>query len=107
MKISIGNHDSDEEEGPEITVQFLDHFNLDKQYYSFSKGSVFFLVMSTQTSYSENSEQFNFVKQELEKASKDPNIDWIVVDYHKLIYTAKSHHAGLTSFRDIYHPLFD
>ncbi|HJU59730.1 MAG TPA: metallophosphoesterase, partial [Nitrososphaeraceae archaeon] len=107
MNISIGNHDSDEEEGPEITVQFLDHFNLDKQYYSFTKGNVFFLVMSAQTSYSENSEQFNFVKQELEKASKDPNIDWIVVYYHKPIYAASTKHAGLTSFRDIYHPLFD
>src|SRR5215218_1767715 len=107
MKISIGNHDSDEEEGPEITVQFLDHFNLDKQYYSFSKGSVFFLVMSTQVSYSKNSEQFNFVKQELEKASKDPNIDWVVVYYHKPMYASSTKHTGLTSLRDIYHPLFD
>ena len=63
--------------------------------------------MSTQDSYSKNSEQFNFVKQELEKASKDPNIDWIVVYYHKPIYTSTSKHAGLTSLRDIYHPLFD
>ncbi|HET7643154.1 MAG TPA: metallophosphoesterase, partial [Nitrososphaeraceae archaeon] len=107
MKISLGNHDSDEEEGPEITVQFLDHFNLDKQYYSFTKGNVFFLVMSTQVSYSKNSEQFNFVKQELEKASTDPNIDWIVVYYHKPMYASSTKHAGLTSLRDIYHPLFD
>jgi predicted phosphodiesterase len=107
MKISIGNHDSDEEEGPEITLQFLDHFKLNKQYYSFNKGNVFFLVMSTQDSYSENSQQFNFVKQELEKASKDPNIDWIVVYYHKPMYASSSKHAGLTSLRDIYHPLFD
>ena len=107
MNITIGNHDSDEEEGPEITVQLLDHFNLDKQYYSYTKGNVFFLVMSTQTSYSENSEQFNFVQQELDKASKDPNIDWIVVSYHKPIYATSTKHTGLTSFRDIYHPLFD
>ena len=63
--------------------------------------------MSTQDSYSKNSEQFNFVKQELEKASKDPNIDWIVVYYHKPIYTSPTKHAALTSFGDIYHPLFD
>ncbi len=107
MNITIGNHDSDEEESQAITVQLLDHFSLDKQYYSYTKGNVFFLVMSTQISYSENSEQFNFVKQELEKASKDPNIDWIVVYYHKPIYTASTKHAGLTSLRDIYHPLFD
>jgi predicted MPP superfamily phosphohydrolase len=107
MKITIGNHDSDEEEGPEITVQLLDHFKLNKQYYSFNKGNVFFLVMSTQDSYSKNSPQFNFVKQELEKASKDPNIDWIVVYYHKPMYASSTKHEGLTSFRDIYHPLFD
>ncbi|MGZ5550345.1 MAG: metallophosphoesterase, partial [Nitrososphaeraceae archaeon] len=107
MKISIGNHDSDEDEGPEITAQLLDHFKLNKQYYSFNKGNVFFLVMSTQDSYSENSEQFNFVKQELEKASKDPNIDWVVVYFHKPMYSSPSKHAGLTSLRDIYHPLFD
>ncbi|MGZ5489618.1 MAG: LamG-like jellyroll fold domain-containing protein, partial [Nitrososphaeraceae archaeon] len=107
MKISIGNHDSDEDEGPEITAQLLDHFKLNKQYYSFNKENVFFLVMSTQDSYSENSEQFNFVKQELEKASKDPNIDWVVVYFHKPMYSSPSKHAGLTSLRDIYHPLFD
>src|SRR5918993_1433323 len=106
MKITIGNHDSDEEEGPEITLQLLDHFKLNKQYYSFNKGNVFFLVMSTQDSYSENSQQFNFVKQELEKASKDPNIDWIVVYYHKPMYASSTKHEGLTSFRDISHPLF-
>jgi len=107
MKITIGNHDSDEEEGPEITVQLLDHFKLNKQYYSFNKGNVFFLVMSTQDSYSKNSQQFNFVKQELEKVSNDPNIDWIVVYYHKPMYASSTKHEGLTSFRDIYHPLFD
>src|SRR5215207_6666857 len=107
MKITIGNHDSDEEEGPEITVQLLDHFKLNKQYYSFNKGNVFFLIMSTQDSYSKNSQQFNFVKQELEKVSNDPNIDWIVVYYHKPMYASSTKHEGLTSFRDIYHPLFD
>ncbi|HZL23651.1 MAG TPA: metallophosphoesterase, partial [Nitrososphaeraceae archaeon] len=107
MKITIGNHDSEEEESTAITTQFLNHFKLNKQYYSFNKGNVFFLVMSTQDSYSKNSEQFNFVKQELEKASKDPNIDWIVVYYHKPIYTSTTKHAALTSLRDIYHPLFD
>ena len=107
MKITIGNHDSEEEESTALTGQFLNHFKLSKQYYSFNKGNVFFLVMSTQDSYSKNSEQFNFVKQELEKASKDPNIDWIVVYYHKPIYTSPTKHAALTSFGDIYHPLFD
>ena len=107
MKITIGNHDSEEEESTALTEQYLDHFKLSKQYYSFNKGNVFFLVMSTQDSYSKNSEQFNFVKQELEKASKDPNIDWIVVYYHKPIYTSPTRHAALTSFGDIYHPLFD
>ncbi len=107
MKITIGNHDSEEEESTALTGQYLNHFKLSKQYYSFNKGNVFFLVMSTQDSYSKNSEQFNFVKQELEKASKDPNIDWIVVYYHKPIYTSTTKHAALTSFGDIYHPLFD
>ena len=107
MKITIGNHDSDEEEGPELTEQFLDHFNLDKQYYSFIQGNTLFISMSTQVSFSENSEQFNFVKSELEKAANDNRILWKVVYFHKPPYAAPSKHEGLASLRDTYHPLFD
>ena len=107
MKITIGNHDSDEEEGPEITEQFLDHFNLDKQYYSFIEGNTLFISMSTQVSFSENSEQFNFVKSELEKAAQDNRILWKVVYFHKPAYAAPTKHEGEASLRDTYHPLFD
>ena len=64
--------------------------------------------MSTEVSFGIGSEQYNFVNNDLSKASEDPNIDWIVVLYHKLAYTSPSVFlSGSTTLRDTYHPLFD
>ena len=51
--------------------------------------------------------------EDLKKASSDPNINWIIVYYHKTAYTSPSIARPLTEiqpfteFRDLYHPLFD
>jgi 3',5'-cyclic AMP phosphodiesterase CpdA len=64
-----------------------------------------FVVLSTeQTS---NCSQYDFVKSDLARAASNSSIDWIIAYMHKPLYTSPSMHAGYTTMRDIYHPLFD
>ena len=54
-----------------------------------------------------NSDQYNFVVNDLRKAANNPDIKWIIVSLHRPIYTSPSASAPSISFRDPYHPLFD
>jgi hypothetical protein len=86
----------------------MNHFGLSKQFYSFNYQNVHFVVISTELTFTAGSEQYNFVNNDLSTAAADPNIDWIVVYYHKLAYTSPSVvHSGSATLRDTYHPLFD
>lgn len=109
MKISIGNHDVITKK---LLDSYLNHFSLSKQYYSFDFQSVHLLTMATELEWETGSEQYKFVKNDLEQVSKDPNIKWIIVTMHKPIYTSPngcsaSSCEGSKTLRDSYHPLFD
>jgi hypothetical protein len=105
----------------------MSHFNLTKQFYSFNYQNVHFTVISTELisnnsegielirNESEGIEQYEFVNADLASAASDPNIDWIVVYYHKEAYTSpystpakeEEIRTGLIRLRDAYHPLFE
>lgn len=109
MKISIGNHDVITKK---LLDSYLNHFSLSKQYYSFDFQNVHVLTMATELEWETGSEQYKFVKNDLEQVSKDPNIKWIIVTMHKPIYTSPngcsaSSCEGSKTLRDTYHPLFD
>ena len=110
MAIAIGNH---ENSGSEDLNTYLSHFGgLTRQYYSFNVQNVHFLVMATEISYSSGSAQHTFVKNDLAAASSNPDIDWIVVFFHKPMYSSSnscssSSCSGVNSLRDTYHALFD
>ena len=104
MKISFGNH---EFEGKSLLKQYMEYTNLDKQYYSFDSNNVHFISMATEAPYDQGSEQFKFINHDLMKTKTNPSIDWIIVYYHQPMYTSKTHHEGLESFRDLYHSLFN
>src|SRR5574339_600770 len=110
MAISIGNH---ENSGSQDLNTYLSHFGgLTQQYYSFNVQNVHFLVMATEISYSSGSAQHTFVTNDLAAASSDPDIDWIVVFFHKPMYSSSnscssSGCSGLSDLRDTYHALFD
>jgi Calcineurin-like phosphoesterase len=113
MKIAIGNHDV---ETTSLLNQYMSHFNLTRQFYSFNYHNVHFTVISTELlEGSEGKEQYQFVNADLASAASDPNIDWIVVCYHKIAYASPSVafpnldsvRTGLKSLRDLYHPLFE
>ena len=110
MQITIGNH---EDSSSEDLNAYINAFSLTKQFgqvYSFNFHNVHFLSMATEISYSTSSSQNAFVKQDLAAASQNQNIDWIIVYFHKPMYSSPSSCSscsGESSLRDIYHPLFD
>jgi hypothetical protein len=75
------------------------------------------IVMDTdRNSYSTGSSQYSFVVSELQKASQDSKIKWIVVYLHKQLYTSpntcgssscSNTGSDATNLRNIYHPKFD
>jgi hypothetical protein len=105
-KISFGNHEDDSSEG---FSGYMSHFGLSQTYYSFNHQNAHVLVMDTdKNSYSSGSSQYNFVVNDLQSASQNPNIDWIIVYFHKPMYTSPNNdHSGESSLRSTYHPLFD
>ena len=102
--ITLGNHDFSYNRFEEITS----HYELDPPYYySFNYGNVHFLSLATdEFDYQENSEQYQFVVEDLKTASSNPNIKWIVAFYHGPIFTENSD-MDYETLRDIYAPLFD
>jgi hypothetical protein len=106
--IAIGNHDV---ESPEKLDAYMNYFGLKEQYYSFDYENIHFTTISIELPFEEGSSQYSFVNNDLEKASMDPNIDWIVVYYHNLAYTSPADvgkgNGAEKELRDTYHPLFD
>jgi Concanavalin A-like lectin/glucanases superfamily/Calcineurin-like phosphoesterase/F5/8 type C domain len=108
MEIAIGNHEI--EESSQSLEQYLDHFNMPNQYHSFNLNNIHFLVLATDDSFGVNSNQHTFAVNDLQAASSNPNIDWIVVAFHKPLYDvpcSSDSCDGEDAFRNIYHPLFD
>jgi hypothetical protein len=104
-RISIGNNDVKTEL---LLQQYMNIFNLTRQYYYFDVQNVHFLAMSTELqNESDRLEQLNFVINDLYNASSNPAIDWIVVYFHRQAYTSPSLNTPDTIMRDTYHPLFD
>ena len=103
-KINIGNHDA---ESIGKLDSILNHFGLSKQFYSFDINNIHVLTMASEEEPKTNSDQYNFVVNDLRKAANNPDIKWIIVSLHRPIYTSPSASAPSISFRDPYHPLFD
>jgi predicted phosphodiesterase len=104
MKIAIGNHDTDQ---IGMLNKYMNHFGLSKQYYSFDYKNIHFIALSTEVSFNVNSAQHKFVENDLSKAASDPKTDWIIVYFHRPMYTLPSTHAAISSLRNTYHPLFE
>jgi len=56
--------------------------------------------------YDINSSQYNFVKNDLEAASRNPDIKWIIVYSYRPQYSSPSEHPENGDLRDLYHPIF-
>ena len=106
-RITIGNH---EDQSSEDNSAYLNHFGLSQQYYSFDYQDIHVVTMNSEQNYDLGSSQYNFVKEDLESASNNPNIHWIIVTFHQPAYSSPnscSSCKAATSIRDTYHPMFD
>ena len=104
IKIAIGNHDRD---SSKIYKQITKNHNLTNPYYSHDFLNVHFISLSTEHPYEEESKQYEFIKKDLEKTSKNPNIDWIIVHNHKAFYSTRNDKEDAEELRVTYHPLFE
>jgi predicted phosphodiesterase len=112
MKVVLGNHEmpSGEERdyfSENANEEFKKRFNLSKeQYYSFTNNNVHFVALSTEMAETEHSRQIAFVNNDLSKSSSDPDIDWIIVYFHRPLYTLPGSLGAEDELRKIYHPIF-
>jgi hypothetical protein len=58
----LGNHEDEDD--------YMDYFGLENQYYSFNEKNIHFLALSTETDFDDESEQYEFAKQDLENILK-------------------------------------
>ncbi|HET6727087.1 MAG TPA: metallophosphoesterase [Nitrososphaeraceae archaeon] len=105
LMITLGHHDV--EDGQAKMDQYLNSFGLEKPFYSYEYNKVHFLVMSAKSVYYKGSEQYNFVLEDLKKASENKDVNWIVVSSYGPPYTSPSEHTAFKELRDVYHPIFE
>jgi predicted MPP superfamily phosphohydrolase len=103
LKIVLGDHDYDSDS---VLKQYKNHFNMSQEYYSFNYENVHFIALATEIPFDINSSQYNFVKNDLEATSKNPDINWTIVYSYRPQYSSPSEHPGNSFLRDLYHPLF-
>lgn len=105
IMITLGYHDVND--GEAKLGQYFNSFEINKPYYSFDYRKTHFIVMASESQYQIGSDQYNFVKQDLEKTSNRTDIDWIIVTSYNPFYSSPSKHTGEKGLRSLYHPLFE
>ncbi len=103
MKIAIGNHDA---EFANIYKQIINYHHLKSPYYSHNFKNIHFISVSTEHPFEMGSKQYEFIKNDLEIASNNSSIDWIVVHQHKPLYSTNQDKLEAEQLRDIYQQLF-
>ncbi|CAL4946992.1 unnamed protein product [Urochloa decumbens] len=103
---AIGNHERDyansasvyvtPDSGGECGVPYESYFPMpavskDKPWYSIEQGSVHFIVMSTEHEWSEKSEQYNWMDEDLSSIDRS-RTPWIVFIGHRPMYSS---HGGI------------
>jgi hypothetical protein len=104
MKIAIGNHDV---ESKKIYKQLIKYHNLTTPYYAHNFKNIHFISLDTEHPFEKDSKQYEFIKDDLEKTSKNQDIDWIVVHQHKPLYSTRNTPEISEELRNIYQPLFE
>ena len=115
-RIVIGEHDYDTGNSSRL-YDYVNKFNLSDPYYSFNYGNVHFLAMSSVIPFSnqslqykllrDESQQKQFVSNDLYYASQNKSINWIVVYLYRPMYTSPTYHGSEEFLCTGYHPLFD
>jgi K319-like protein/Big-like domain-containing protein/calcineurin-like phosphoesterase family protein len=120
LRQTVGNHETDKSSKLSAFVNEFKPYppSEAQQYYSFNYQTetngpkIHVLAMATEQCWSTGCAQYKFVDNDLKVASQDPSIQWIIVDYHKVMYISpntcsSSSCVGSSSLRSAYGPLFD
>ena len=100
-----GDHDNDFR-----TNQYMKHFNMSSEFYSFNHFNIHFVIMSTELPYELGSKQYEFVKSDLENTLTNSSVNWIIIAYHQPAYISPNDCQGCSprvTLREVYHSLFD
>jgi len=100
-----GDHDNDFR-----TSQYMKHFNMSSEFYSFNEFNIHFVIMSTELPYELGSKQYEFVKSDLENTLTNSSSKWIIIAYHQPAYISPNDCRGCSprvTLREVYHSLFD
>lgn len=77
-------------------------------YYYVIIENVAVIVMSTETSFSSGSTQYDAINSFLTEIKNNPNIDWIIVTQHRPYFGPSSTHSNNEgNIVQTYHPIFD
>ncbi len=103
---SIGNHEVEPDLG---LSSYLGRFALpnNERWYSFDWGNVHVVSMNTESPHTPESAQLVWLKKDLADASGNPDIDWIVVFFHKPPYSSSPIHGSNLSVRETICPLLE
>jgi concanavalin A-like lectin/glucanase superfamily protein/Big-like domain-containing protein/calcineurin-like phosphoesterase family protein len=114
VKITFGNHEDESGEG---LSGYKSHFGISQTYYAYTQDVARVIVMDTDVASPSGSAQKSFVQSELQSASSNPSIKWIIVYLHKPFYTSPNScsSSGCTNsdsdtagtLRNNYGPMFD
>jgi hypothetical protein len=113
FKIALGEDDTDSNKihSSSRYSDFVRHFDLESPFYSFDYQNVHFLAMSTGKGsyipYEYGSAQYQFIDNDLNKATNNSNIDWIIVYGYRPFYTSPTIHPAEEIVRETYAPLFE
>ena len=105
-KMVFGDHEYNFKNSSRLD-EYLQRFNLTRQYYSFDYGNVHFLAMSSEVPFEKDSKQYSFISEDLKSATGNKSINWIVAYIYEMLYTSPTFHKPTDTIRDIYHPIFD
>jgi hypothetical protein len=101
FKGALGDHDTQD------SLIYLSKFKQPNWVIAFDYQNVHFISLSTERSSQPGTLQYNSIKNDLAEASSNPTIKWIVVFFHKPMYTSPSVHKARPGLISTYQPLFD
>ncbi len=101
---TIGNHEY--EGGLDI---YFNQFALpgNERWYSFNWGNAHFVSIDIQTYFREDETQRKWLIRDLEEASRDDRIDWVIVYFHYPPYSSGPSYPGFTDIRSGLTPILE
>ena len=100
---AIGNHELDRRYTSE---NWLSAYGINSDFYAQKHENVLFISLSTEGSVLPQSNQMKFLETSLKYSQNDPEIDWVIVYFHRPIYS-DGKNPTLIVLRNMLQPIFD